>query len=265
MMEFDKGPNKKIAKLFSEAPDYSPYKEYFWYDWGPVFYRGRLDGSARVICVASDPGPTERAACRTLVGDAGQRTQGFLAKLGLTRSYILVNAFLYALHPGHFDDGKRVLQDPLQTAWRNKLFNLLKTPKIEAIIAFGAMAQKAVDLWPDKGNLPVFKVHHPSYREEEELLESWRNGITGLRAVVKPDRDGNPNLPNYGTEFNEEDYAPIPKKDLPFGLPQSMGDDSWGRIASPRHNNCMERPNPDDGHTLIWIVPNTYPPTPNNG
>ena len=61
-----------------------------------MFYRGRLDGSARVLCVASDPGPTERIAGRSLVGNAGQRVQGLLAKLGLTRSYLCLNAWAYA-------------------------------------------------------------------------------------------------------------------------------------------------------------------------
>jgi hypothetical protein len=86
MTEFDPGPPREFAEVFTRVPDYAPYEEHFWYDWGPVFYRGRLDGSARVLCVASDPGPTERVAMRTLVGDAGQRVQGFLAKIGLTRS-----------------------------------------------------------------------------------------------------------------------------------------------------------------------------------
>jgi hypothetical protein len=260
MIEFDKGPNKQFTQIFNDAPDYKPFKENFWYDWGPVYYRGRLDGSARVLGIASDPGPPERVACRTLVGDAGQRTQGFLTKLGLTRSYILVNAFLYALHPSHFNEGKNVLKDPQQTAWRNKLFNQLKTPKIQAIIAFGAMAQLAVDLWPDKGPIPVFKVQHPSFREEDVLLESWRNAIPPLRQIVTPDKDGNPTLPNYGTDFLEVDYAPIPKRDLPFGVPPCMGDDSWGRKATPRHNNGVERPGPDDEHTLIWIVPQSSTP-----
>ncbi len=92
MTEFDPGPPREFAQMFARVPDYAPYKEHFWYDWGPVFYRGRLDGSARVLCVASDPGPTERVAMRTLVGDAGQRVQGFLAKIGLTRSYLCLNA-----------------------------------------------------------------------------------------------------------------------------------------------------------------------------
>jgi hypothetical protein len=52
-----------------------------------------------VLCLASDPGPTERIAGRTLVGNAGQRVQGLLAKLGLTRSYLCLNAWAYALRP----------------------------------------------------------------------------------------------------------------------------------------------------------------------
>ena len=101
MNEFDPGPTLDFAEHFAQVPDYAPFKEHFWYDWGPIFYRGRLDGTARVLCIASDPGATERIALRTLVGDAGQRTQGFLAKIGLTRSYLCLNAFPYGLMPSH--------------------------------------------------------------------------------------------------------------------------------------------------------------------
>jgi hypothetical protein len=55
MSEFDPGPPAQLAELFDRVPD-SPVKDDFWFDWGPIFYRGRLDGSARVICLASDPG-----------------------------------------------------------------------------------------------------------------------------------------------------------------------------------------------------------------
>jgi hypothetical protein len=78
MSEFDRGPTARFAKLFDRVPDPTVPRE-FWFDWGPVFYRGRLDGSARVLRVASDPGPTERIAGRGLVGNAGQRVQGSLA------------------------------------------------------------------------------------------------------------------------------------------------------------------------------------------
>src|SRR5687767_14804341 len=100
MIEFDRGPSKALAQHLADAPGYTAaQRKLFWYDWGPVFYRGRVSGTARLLGIASDPGPTERVACRTLVGDA-QRVQGFLSKLGLTRSYVLVNAHPFALHPG---------------------------------------------------------------------------------------------------------------------------------------------------------------------
>jgi hypothetical protein len=110
MIQFDKGPDAAFAKHFAALPDHDDIKENFWYDWGPVFYRGRLDGSAKILCVASDPGPTERIAGRTLVGNAGQRVQGFLHKTGLTQSYVCLNGWAYALFPSHLDDGIKLLR-----------------------------------------------------------------------------------------------------------------------------------------------------------
>src|SRR4029450_3527260 len=105
MVEFDPGPPAEVAEHFGKLPSYAAHRDLFWYDWGPVFYRGRLNRTGRLLGVASDPGPSERIACRTLVGDAGQRVQGFLTKLGLTRSYTLVNAFAYALRPSRAQSG----------------------------------------------------------------------------------------------------------------------------------------------------------------
>ena len=95
MAQFDAGPTGAMKSLMESTPDYRVElvdDTTFWYAFGPVLYRGRLDGSARVLCIASDPGPAECLpfARRTLIGDSGQKTQGFLAKLGLTRSYVLV-------------------------------------------------------------------------------------------------------------------------------------------------------------------------------
>jgi hypothetical protein len=255
MTEFDPGPPPEFAEIFARVPDYAPFKEHFWYDWGPVFYRGRLDGSARVLCVASDPGPTERVAMRTLVGDAGQRVQGFLAKIGLSRSYLCLNAFAYALHPGSFWEGLEILRDADQLAWRNELFDSAKGPELRAVIAFGLQAQEAVDLWEGKGSLTVCNVPHPSSRNPGELLEAWRDAVTRLREIIPADPEGEPVAPNYAGTFREEDYVRIPYRDLPFGVPWWFGDDSWGREATPRHNNSVDRPHPDDGHTLIWIAP----------
>ena len=142
-------------------------------------------------------------------------------------------------------------------AWRNTLFDMVRTPALQAIIAFGGQAQRAVDLWPGKAGLPVFEVPHPSSRNNQVLLNAWRAAVPQLRQIVTPDPDGTPLPANYGAKFTEADYRRIPHCDLPFGLPEWVGDDAWGRKAKPRHNNSVSRPGSDLLHTLIWIAPRT--------
>ncbi|HWJ43557.1 MAG TPA: uracil-DNA glycosylase family protein [Solirubrobacterales bacterium] len=253
--QFDKGPPAELARHFAEVPD-PPDKGDFWFDWGPIFYRGRLDGSARVLCIASDPGPTERIAGRSLVGNAGQRVQGFLAKLGLTRSYVCLNAWAYALHPSAAGDQRKKLNDPYQLKWRTHLYDLATGPKLEAIVAFGGMAQDALSLWRNAPIATECQIPHPSSRNEKTLLDEWRQAVVDLRAVVTPDSDGDNTAPNYGAKFGEADYARIPAADLPFGAPSFLGDDAWVR-SSGHGQNSVERPSPDDGHTLLWHAPKT--------
>jgi len=257
MASYDPGPPAAFETHFAALPDYAPFRQHFWYDWGPIHYRGRLDGTARVLCIASDPGPTERIAGRTLVGDSGQKVQGFLAKLGLTHSYLCLNAFAYALFPSHGSKTGEVLDDPAQKAWRNTLFDMARSPSVVAVVAFGAQAQAGVARWPGRSGVHLEQLPHPASKSESTLLGEWRAAVPVLRAIVSPDADGSNTGPNYGAKFVEADYAPIPRLDLPFGAPAFLGDDAWGRAAKPRHNNGVERPAPDDRHTLIWRAPAT--------
>jgi uracil-DNA glycosylase len=258
--EFDPGPPAAVARHLARVPGYSDRQRgWFWYDWGPVFYRGRLNGSAKLLGIASDPGPTERVAGRTLVGDAGQRVQGFLAKLGLTRSYSLVNAYAFALLPSRSDDALPILAEEAHLTWRNKLLDDITGPTLQAIVAFGTNAQRALELWEARPDVPTFEVPHPSSRNPTRLIQEWREAVADLRGIIAPDPDGNTGLPNYGTSFRESDYAPIPPRDLPFGMPAWFGDDAWGRRARPRHNNSVERPGSDLLHTLIWRSPSNQP------
>ncbi len=257
MGEFDPGPPPAFAAILDRMPDFGAYRQHFWFDWGPVFYRGRLDGSARLLCIASDPGPTERIAGRTLVGDAGQRVQGFLGKVGMTRSYLCLNAFPYALFPSHGRSAEAILSDPSIMAWRNDMYDASRGPGLQAIVAFGVNARLAVDRWPGRAGIPVLEVPHPSSRDETQLLDHWRDAVVQLRTILTPDPDGDASGPNYGPAFTAADYAPIPHRDLPFGVPAWFGDDAWGRSATPRHANSVSRPTPDDHHTLTWIAPET--------
>ncbi len=253
-MTFDPGPPAELAALFDRVPD-PPVARDFWFDWGPVFYRGRLDGSARVMCVASDPGPTERIAGRTLVGNAGQRVQGLLAKLGLTQSYLCVNAWAYAVHPTKATDEQGHLADPEQLSWRNALYDAVTGDALQAVIAFGEMAQQAVAQWTGRPDVPLHEVPHPSSRDAKRLLDEWRAAVEQLRPVATPDAVGLNEGPNYGTRFAESDYAAVPRSDLPFGAPAFLGDDAWVRAKPGGTQNSVDRPSPDDGHTLIWHAP----------
>ena len=254
-IEFDKGPSAAMAKLLMKHPDYTPVKDFFWFNWGPVFYRGRLDKSAKVLCVASDPGPTERISGRALIGNAGQRLQGFLSKIGITKSYVCLNGLIYSLHPSNLSDGIELLSDPIHTKWRNKVFNLATGSRLQAIVAFGEVAKKAISLWTEKGDTPVFETYHPSYRfDETKLTTDWNRIVTALRPIVTKDTDGNNTLPLYGNKIQEADYSPIPRRDLPFGTPDFIGDESWIRNSGSGGMNSVSRPSGDD-YTLNWKCP----------
>jgi uracil-DNA glycosylase len=252
--DHDPGPPPEIADLFERLPSYGEHADLFWHDWGPVFYRGRLDRSARLLVLASDPGPTERIAGRSLVGNAGQRVQGFLTKVGLTRSYVCLNAYAYATLPSRADEAARtILRAPEHTRWRNELFDAVTGPDLQAIVAFGAQARDAFARWENAPNVPVHKVPHPSSRDPKALLDAWRDAVSDLRGVVTPDPDGDPTVPTYGAEFEESDYAPIPRGDLPYGMPAFYGDDAWIRALG--ENGAVQRPRSDPAHTIEWRAP----------
>ena len=256
MIEFDPGPTKALARHLDDMPSYAEKRELFWYDWGPIFYRGRLNGSARLLGIASDPGPTERIAGRTLVGDAGQRVQGFLSKLGLTRSYVLVNAYAYALHPSRAPRRPpAAVRDDDHRRWRNKLYDMVSGSDLEAIVAFGGEAQAALDLWDATARRAGVRAAAP------EQPQPGHAGEQVARGHRRPAGDRHPRLRRRSAaaqlrqQVPREDYARIPLRDLPFGVPEWFGDDAWGRTARRRHNNSVSRPGSDLEHTLVWQAP----------
>lgn len=231
-MEWDPGPTPSIASLFEQAPlsHYKAKPNRFRLQWGPIYYRGRLDGSAKVLVIGQDPAADEGVARRILVGDAGQRLQGYLSKLGITRSYTMVNAMLYSI-VGQFDKEMKAFSDiPEVSQWRNKLLDALATNKVKAIIAFGNAAKHVVDTWPGaalfKNQGRVFYLLHPTARPTSKVLADWSAKLGQIAAKVQPDPDGNQDLSPYaGTDFTPEQLSRIPLFDLPFGVPSWMGTD----------------------------------------
>jgi uracil-DNA glycosylase len=235
--DFDPGP---VAEPFRTlAADYPGAEIYpaadFRIEWGPIFHRGRLDGSARLLVLGQDPGQHESIARRILVGEAGQRVQGFLHKLGIERSYVLVNAFLYSVSSQ--GRGERHKEDEPIIAYRQRWLDaLFEDAQIEGVVAFGRLAEDAFGRWRASATGQAFggaveALPHPTMptaasegdREREaelmrEMLVKWNAALERLHAALG-ERDAERELTLYGDELRPEDRAPIPAFDLPAGAP----------------------------------------------
>jgi hypothetical protein len=135
MPEFDPGPAGSFATHWDNRPSYSSGKARFRMNWGPIYYRGRLDGSAKVIVIGQDPAADENVARRILGGSAGQRAQGVPPQAGPHE--VLRHGEHVLVRP----EGQ-VSASPAIKNWRNQLLDLLKTSQIEAVVAFGAGAHR---------------------------------------------------------------------------------------------------------------------------
>ena len=234
MAEFDPGPTGVFATHWDNRPTYSSVKARFRMNWGPIYYRGRLDGTARVIVIGQDPAADENVALRILVGSAGQRTQGFLRKIGLTKSYVMVNTFLYGLKGQMDAEAKAISSSAAIKNWRNQLLDMLKTGQTQAVIAFGAGAHQVVDLWPGAAGLFVSKPLHPSFRDDAGLRADWNTWLPQIRPHVTPDPGMTPDTTPYtGSTFKKADLENIPPHDLPFGVPKWMGTGDMAWRTSP--------------------------------
>jgi hypothetical protein len=230
--EYDPGYGAEpFRTLVNEHPDETVYPQAkFRTEWGPMFHRGRLDGTARIVVIGQDPAQHENILRRVLVGEAGQRVQGLLHKVGVDRSYVIINAFLYSVYGS--------LSSPLENkaslvAYRNRWLDALMNPQVQAVVTFGGSAKKAWDKWkatPNGAtvNPTVVALKHPTYPESGGLtpaqraamLQEWNAGVNTLRSVVTPDTPRP--LVAYGGNFTDADRQLIPEFDLPPGTPPFM-------------------------------------------
>ena len=243
MAEFCPGYPAPFDALVADYPGEEVYPNAdFRTEWGPIFHRGRLDGSARVVVLGQDPATHESISRRILVGEAGQRVQGLLAKLGITRSYVMVNTFLYSVYGQ--GGGNRHDDDEAIAAYRNAWLDaLLVGTGATAVISLGQLADGAYQQWVTTQPEAAARLHHaplrhPTYPESasrsgtktlaqttEILLSDWNAHLDGLRAHVVGDEPAPAST--YGTGWQEGDLVRIPEADLPPGSP-----DWWYDLAA---------------------------------
>lgn len=246
---FDPGyvaePFLGLCADYPEADVYLP--DQFRIEWGPIFHRGRLDGSARVLVIGQDPAQHETIVRRILVGEAGRRVQGLLARLGITRSHVFINTFLYSVYGSVKAKTRR---DARLVAYRNRWFDaLLASGQIEAVIALGQAADEAWQFWTaaqpvPPAAIPFAAVTHPTQPESsskgdktklaaatKKMLQDWNRALQLLSpSVLHPDVP-TPLVP-YGEAWADGDRVAIPEFDMPAGLPAWMHEqDGWARRA----------------------------------
>jgi hypothetical protein len=241
---FDPGyASQPFSDLVEQEPGTKAYpSKDFRVEWGPIFHRGRLDGSARVLVLGQDPAQHETIARRILVGEAGHRLQGFLAKLGIDRSYVLVNTFLYSVFGQ--GGGEKHRDDKKIASYRHRWLKALLAPgRIDAVVALGSLAESAWETWtksPDgSGTQPKFvRITHPTQPESaggssakhaaaiKAMLENWNNALQELHPLPHPDKARSLKL--YGSSFATNEKVAIPAEDMPAGSPDWMRlDDGW--------------------------------------
>lgn len=246
---FDPGyvaePFLSLCADYPEADVYPP--DQFRLEWGPIFHRGRLDGSARVLVIGQDPAQHETIVRRILVGEAGRRLQGLLGKLGVTRSYVCINAWLYSV----YGDVKAATQhSPALIDYRHRWLDaLLAGTRVEVVIALGQAADNAWTLWRataagQASQVAYAAVTHPTQPESSSkgdttklaaatarMLQNWNTALDRLApALAHPDTPVA--LVHYGTAWADGDRLAVPEADFPAGLPSWMHEnDGWAQRA----------------------------------
>jgi hypothetical protein len=193
--------------------------------------------------IGQDPATHESICRRILVGEAGQRLQGLLAKLGITRSYVLINTFLYSVYGQ--GAGTRHVDDAGIVAYRNLWLNaVVANNDIQAIVALGQLADRSFQAWkamPEGANYQAAyaAISHPTYPESasrsgsitkaeafRRLCISWNGALSAFDGHITQD-ELTP-VVAYGDTIDKADLTPIPEFDLPPGLPPWMRSlDAW--------------------------------------
>lgn len=181
--DFDPGPpvNSEWPDIFAETPNYlgignlvnqkplgpewideetgKPVRVRFRWQFGPMFYRGRLTPeSVKVLIIGQEGAQDENISNRTFTGSTGTKMQNFIDYMGITKSYLFLNTFMYTIN-GQYGGPNGVppniywvAQDPNSplVIHRHRAFDyVLSTNKtaLKLVIGVGRAGQDSVVTW----------------------------------------------------------------------------------------------------------------------
>jgi uracil-DNA glycosylase len=257
--EHDPGPANATgwADLFAETPNYRGLgravvgREAFRWHHGPMFYRGRLDGSAKVLVVGQEGAQDESLSHRSFTGGTGARMQHLLRHLGIDRSYLFLNSFIYPIFGQYTSDLRPLAQDPRSpiVTHRNRVFDeAVVDSDVRLVIAVGTAAKESVATWikahgghaqPDQlhnaslGSIPararVVGVVHPgsaSGGSTAPIKADFARAIARIRDWLDDDPGWLPVDLGMSRDLAATfpySSAAIPYRDFPFGLCPRLG------------------------------------------
>ena len=212
-------------------------------EWGPIFHRGRLDGTARVLVIGQDPAQHETIVRRILVGEAGRRIQGFLRKLGIATSYVMVKTYLYSVYGSVKAATKK---SAALVGYRNQWLDaLLASGNVEAVLTLGGAAQEPWLMWKATpagaaSGIAFAAMTHPTQPESSSkgdrtklaaatktMLSNWNAALVAVAPSIMHPDVADPHVP-YGDAWADGDRVAIPEMDFPAGLPSWMHEgDGW--------------------------------------
>src|SRR6266487_2521384 len=257
--EHDPGPTTASgwATLFAETPNYRGLgravlgREAFRWHHGPMFFRGRLDGSAKVVLVGQEGAQDESLSHRSFTGGTGARMQHLLRHLGLDRSYLFLNSFVYPIFGQYTDDLRPLAQDPRSpiVAHRHRIFDqAIGDGDARLVVAVGNAAKESVATWvgahggsadPDHldnatlgglpGRLRLAGVVHPGSAaggSTSAIKADFQRACNRIKGWLDADAGwlpADPGVPrDLGAPFQYKSAA-IPYRDFPFGTCPRLG------------------------------------------
>ena len=268
--EHDPGPTVASGwvDLFAETPNYRGLgravlgREVFRWQHGPMFFRGRLDGSAKVVVVGQEGAQDESLSHRSFTGGTGARMQHFLRHIGLDRSYLFLNSFVYPIF-GQYSDAMRPLaqdrRSPIAQHRNRILDKAVVDGDVRLVVAVGRAAKESIASWvrahggnadPDRldqatlGSLPnrvrLIGVLHPgsaSGGSTGTIRRNFQRACNRIRDWLDDDAGWlpvDPGMPRDLDDAYQYRSVAIPHRDFPFGACPRLG---RGGTSSNRTDN----------------------------